>query len=54
MKKYFVIATKWSEKDQKQVEFIAGEFYDYMNAEMFKKLYCETYKTYAEIKEFKA
>jgi len=54
MTKYFVIAKKWSEKDQKQVEYIAGEFYSYTNAEIFKKIYCETYKTYAEIKEFTA
>lgn len=54
IRKYFVIATKWSEKEKKQIRVIVGEFYTFASAKEFKEIYSETYKTYAEIVEFTA
>lgn len=51
MKKYYVIAKKWSEKDFAIVDYIAGEFNDYMNASLFRNAYNEYYSTDAIIKE---
>lgn len=47
--KCYVIATKWSEKEKKQVKFVAGEFDEYMNAHIFKEAYNEHYSADAHI-----
>lgn len=49
MKKFFVIATHWDEREKAQVKYIAGEFNSYMNASIFKNAYNEHYKADAVI-----
>lgn len=49
--KYFVIATKWDEKRQAQVKYIAGQFDCYMNASIFKSAYNQHYSADAVIVE---
>lgn len=49
MKKYYVIAIKWSEEHKKQIKYIAGEFSDYTNANIFRKAYDSTYSTESHI-----
>ncbi len=45
--KYFVIARKWD--GEKQATYIAGEFSDWANANLFCKAYNEHYKAGALI-----
>lgn len=49
MKRYYVIAKKWSEADRKQVEFIAGEFPEFYFAKLFKEVYDNTFHTTAYV-----
>lgn len=49
--KYFVIAKRWSDKEQNTITYIAGQFETYMNAEIFKKAYNEHYNANAAIVE---
>lgn len=51
MKKYFVIATHWDEEKKAQVKYIAGEFNNFANANIFKNAYNEHYKADAVIVE---
>lgn len=39
MNKYFVIAIKWDDDKQKQVEYIVGTFDDFICAKLFKDAY---------------
>lgn len=48
---YLVIAKRWSDAAQKPVEYVAGEFGEYMNAEIFKKAYNRFYDANAKIIE---
>lgn len=47
--KYFVIATKWDPKQEKQIKYIAGEFNNFVNAEIFRTAYNERYSADAMI-----
>lgn len=49
--KYMVIAKKWDSEKGKQIEYIAGEFDEYMNASIFKNAYNAYYSTDAYIVE---
>lgn len=49
MKRYFVVATKWSNEDKRVIKYIAGEFTDYVLANIFKVAYEEHYSTDAFI-----
>ena len=49
MKKFFVIATHWDDTKQAQVKYIAGEFNNFANANIFKSAYNEHYKANAVI-----
>ena len=49
MKESFVIATHWDEEKKAQVKYIAGEFNNFMNANIFKNAYNEHYSTDAVI-----
>lgn len=49
MKRYFVVATHWSEEDNAQVKYIAGEFTEYNLARIFKEAYNEHYKADAQV-----
>lgn len=49
MKKYFVVATKWSIEDKSQIKYILGEFTDYTSARIFKEAYNEHFKADAII-----
>ena len=49
MKKYFVVATKWSNEDRAEIRYIAGEFTEYILARIFKEAYNEHYKADAII-----
>ena len=49
MERYYVIATRWSEKDKKCVDYIAGEFNNYNNARIFKDAYNNYYSSHAII-----
>lgn len=49
MKRYYVIATIWSEEDKAQIKTIAGEFTAYSNAILFKEAYNEKYSADAYI-----
>ena len=49
--RFVVIATAWSEEEEKQVKIICGMFPRYIEAEVFAKAYSERYKTVAEIKD---
>ena len=51
MTRYFVIAKKWSEDEQAQVDYIAGEFPNYNLAKIFKDAYNHEYRTHAIILE---
>lgn len=53
MKKYFVKAKKWDEDKKKVIEYIAGEFDDWVNASIFRNAYNEYYKAEATVVEFK-
>ena len=53
LRKYFVIAKKWDSDKKKVVEYIAGEFDEYMNARLFQKAYNEHYSTDARVVEAK-
>ena len=53
MKKYYVIITKWDYKEKKQVEKVAGEFDNYMYANIFNKAYEEEFKSSPRIVEVK-
>jgi len=41
--KYFVIATHWDNDRKAQVKYIAGEFNNFANANIFKNAYNEHY-----------
>ena len=47
--KYLVVAKKWSEKEEKIVTYIAGQFENFVNAEIFRSAYNEHYGTNADI-----
>lgn len=47
--KHYVIATKWSDKANAQVKYIAGEFPDYINAKIFCDAYNAHYKATAVV-----
>ena len=49
MKKYFVIASHWDEEKKAQVKYIAGEFNNFANANIFKNAYNEHYSADAVI-----
>lgn len=49
--KYVVVAKRWSDSKQKIVTYIAEQFEECMNAEIFKRAYNEYYKTNAVIVE---
>lgn len=49
MKKYYVVATKWNEERRAQIKYVAGEFTEYVMAEIFKDAYNEHYHANAEI-----
>ncbi len=49
MKKYYVVATKWSEGHEAQIKYVAGEFPEYVLAAIFKDAYNEHYHANAEI-----
>lgn len=49
MKRYYVVATKWSEEDNSLIKTIAGEFSEYHLASIFKEAYNEKYKADAYI-----
>ena len=51
MKKYYVIAKKWSDEAFAIVDYVAGEFPTYMNAKIFRDAYNQAYSTRAVIKE---
>ena len=42
-KRYYVIATVWSEEHKKQIRVIAGEFDSHMNATIFRDAYNKNY-----------
>ena len=50
--KYFVIATHWDEEKKAQVKYIAGEFNNFANANIFKNAYNEQYPTDAVFVDF--
>ena len=47
--KYYVIAKKWDNEKKMQVNYIAGVFPTYHNAEMFRIAYNDYYDTNALI-----
>lgn len=49
MKKYYVVATKWSDEHKAQVKYIAGEFTEYVMAALFKNAYNDHYHANAEV-----
>ena len=49
--KYFVIAKKWSDEYNKQINFIAGTFEDWICAKIFADAYAKHYSTKCEIVE---
>lgn len=49
--KYFVIATHWDDTKKAHVKYIAGEFDNCMNADIFKKAYSNFHKSDAMIVE---
>lgn len=49
MKRYFVVATKWSDEDNAQIKYIAGEFTEYHLALIFKEAYNNHYKADATV-----
>lgn len=51
-KKYAVIAIKWSDEANRQVEYVAGTFDTFMNAKLFRDAYNEHYKATARILEY--
>ena len=48
---YVVLASRWSDKEQKNVTYIAGRFDKHVNAIIFKTAYIEYYKKNAIIVE---
>ena len=48
MRKFYVVAKKWDDMAQKQVEYVAGEFPDWINARIFRDAYNEYYNAYNE------
>lgn len=53
-KKYLVIAKKWSDEADAQVNYIAGEFDSYMNASLFCGAYAKYYSAKPWIVEIDA
>lgn len=49
--RYFVIAKHWDTEKEKQVEFIAGEFDDFICAKLFKDAYNDHYSANARIED---
>ncbi len=49
MKRFFVVATHWSDLEKAQVKYIAGEFSSYVNASIFKTAYSEYYRADAVV-----
>lgn len=47
--KYYVIATRWDNEKMKSVQYIAGEFNKFINAEIFKLAYNEHFSSIAKI-----
>ena len=52
MKKYLVVAKKWSDESKTQIEYVAGKFDEFVNANIFKKAYNEHYSANAYIVEY--
>lgn len=48
---YFVIAKHWDDEKKAQVNYIAGQFDNYMNASLFKNAYNEWYHADAVIRD---
>jgi hypothetical protein len=48
-KRFFVWIIKWSDDEKKQVKALAGEFTEYLNANLFAKAYREHFSASAEI-----
>ena len=44
MERYYVVAIRYNSELGRQEEYIAGEFNDYMNADIFRAAYDEKYK----------
>lgn len=53
MSKFEVMATVWSDEQQKQMQIVIGEFDEYMNARIFAKAYSDYYSSTTEIIEYK-
>ena len=51
MKKYLVIAVRWSDEEKAQVKYVAGEFPTYTNASIFRNAYNEFYQANAIVVE---
>lgn len=51
MRKFYVVAKKWDDMAKKQVEYVAGEFPDWVNARIFRDAYREHFSATAEIVE---
>lgn len=49
--KYFVVATKWSDKHNCQIKFIAGSFDRFIDASLFREAYEKHYSARAGIVE---
>ena len=49
--RFVVLATAWSEEEEKQVKIICGMFAGYIEAELFVKAYSAHYRTVTEIKD---
>jgi len=51
MKKYYVIATRWSDETKSQIRTIVGEFDEWMLAKLFCDAYSAEFMTEAHIVE---
>ena len=51
LKKYFVVAKRWSDEKKEIIEYIAGEFDEYMNASIFRDAYNKHYSAHSRIVE---
>ena len=52
-KKYEVWIKKWSEEHKAQIRILAGEFAEYMNANLFAQAYADYYNATVEILEYR-
>lgn len=51
-KKYMVVAKKWCDDSKTQIEYVAGKFDEFVNANIFKKAYNDHYKANAYVVEY--